>query len=394
MARRFGHTWWGQAWIDAIENRASLDPNRLPRGRTYARHGHVVSLETEPGFIRASVSGSQRTPYKVDVRFRVFTDNEWDRLAEVIVAKAERTAALLDGELDPNLVEDAAAAGIDLLPSAGELQPHCSCPDWADPCKHAAAVCYLVADELDADAFALLRLRGRDRDRVLAAVRRLRAGAGGGAQPSSRLDPRPGPDEGIRAGEAWARRLRPLPLVPTPKRRAGGVASYPIDPPPGSGFTATGLDALTADAVARAWAALADGASLGLDLPPDQDVVRRAATALGTDRFNTVADQVGAKPRALARRAVAWQVGGKPGLDVIAEDKWRADPLVLSAARDALIEAGADPSSIAIDGNRIQLTGCQLRLSRHGRWWRFVKRSSAWELDAGPSTDPDELLPD
>ena len=71
----------------------------------------------------------------------------------------------------------AAAAGVDLLPGAGELQPRCSCPDWADPCKHAAAVCYLVADQLDADPFALFLLRGRDREQVMAGVRHQRAGA-------------------------------------------------------------------------------------------------------------------------------------------------------------------------------------------------------------------------
>src|ERR1700736_2703390 len=176
--RTFGGTWWGKAWLDALENRARLDPNRLPRGRTYARTGRVQSVVLEQGQITASVRGSRVLPYAVRVRIRTFSGEEWDRLLAAIAAKAGHAAALLDGELEPGIVSDARAVGIELLPAAGELQPRCSCPDWADPCKHSAAVCYLVADELDEDPFALLELRGRRRDEVLAALRRLRSGSG------------------------------------------------------------------------------------------------------------------------------------------------------------------------------------------------------------------------
>ena len=222
MARRFGHTWWGRAWIDALEHRASLDPNRLPRGRTYARHGHVLSVQTEPGAIRARVQGSRRQPYRVDVRFRPLTDDEWERVVDVIVARAARAAALLDGELDPDLVADAAAAGADLLPHAGELQPRCSCPDWADPCKHAAAVCYLVADELDADPFALLLLRGRSREQVMAAVRGRRARRvrrlPGGADASPAEPPTGGCGPARRGRARW----EPFPTSPSPGICRGG----------------------------------------------------------------------------------------------------------------------------------------------------------------------------
>ncbi|MDQ6716518.1 MAG: SWIM zinc finger family protein, partial [Actinomycetota bacterium] len=175
-ARRvFGQTWWGKAWVDALEQRARLDPNRLPRGRAYARRGSVGPLAVQPGEIRASVRGSRVTPYIVQVRVRVFEDKEWERLLDAIAAKAAHTAALLDGELPPDVVADAAEVGVDLLPVAGEVGPRCSCPDWADPCKHAAAVVYLVADMLDEDPFSLLLLRGRTRDEVLAALRQRRS---------------------------------------------------------------------------------------------------------------------------------------------------------------------------------------------------------------------------
>ncbi|MDQ6838144.1 MAG: SWIM zinc finger family protein, partial [Actinomycetota bacterium] len=169
--RSFGTSWWGRAWVDALEGRARLDPNRLPRGRTYARQGTVGELRLAAGAITADVQGSRDWPYQVRVRVRVFDNNEWDRVLDSLAAEIGHLAALLDGELPPRVAADVRTAGLDLLPGPGELQPRCSCPDWADPCKHAAAVCYLVADALDEDPFGLLALRGRDRKEVLAGLR-------------------------------------------------------------------------------------------------------------------------------------------------------------------------------------------------------------------------------
>src|SRR5712691_6590489 len=171
-----GQTWWGRAWVDALEQRARLDPNRLPRGRDYAREGAVGELVLAPGEVRAHVQGRRMTPYEVRVRVRRFADVEWDQVLEAISAQLGHAAAMLDGELPPEVAADVAAAGLDLLPGAGEVGPRCTCPDDADPCKHSAAVCYLVADALDADPFAVLLLRGRTRGEVLAGLRARRRG--------------------------------------------------------------------------------------------------------------------------------------------------------------------------------------------------------------------------
>jgi hypothetical protein len=404
MARQFGATWWGRAWIDALENRASLDPNRLPRGRTYARHGHVADLECQPGTIRADVSGSRRRPYRVEIRFRTFGDDEWDRLLTAFVDRAERTAALLDGELHPDLVEVASEAGIGLLPHAGELQPRCSCPDWADPCKHSAAVCYLVADELDHDPFALLLLRGRTREQVLAGVRRHRSGRGNGAGSGAAggaagSDPEPGQRAGgrtQRATEAWRRPLGSMPTVPPARPRPGRPPALPVEAPADAPFTPEGITALARDAAERAWLALTGEPALHLDLAADDDVARRAARLLQPDpttagQLPQLAARTGSTPRALARRAIAWRVAGPAGLAVLDEAAWTPEPLLMAAARQTLIDGGAAPVSITVTKNRLTMGSTQFRLCRRRFWWRFVKQGGAWELAAGPTTELDEL---
>ena len=107
-----GHTWWGRAWVDALEQRARLDPNRLPRGRDYARSGSVGELVLAPGEIRAQVQGRKSVPYEVRIRVRRLADDEWDQVLEAISAQLGHAAAMLDGELPPEVAADVAAAGL------------------------------------------------------------------------------------------------------------------------------------------------------------------------------------------------------------------------------------------------------------------------------------------
>ena len=237
VGAEFGRTWWGAAWVEALEQRARLDPNRLPRGRDYARSGAVGDLTLAPGEARAQVQGRKTRSYEVRIRVRRFTDEEWDRVLTAISARLAHAAALLDGELPPQIAEDAASAGLDLLPGGGEIGPRCSCPDDADPCKHSAAACYLVADALDADPFVLLLLRGRTRDQVLAGVRARRRGVPGsaGSGAAARVSARSGraADDGVdarRAFEAPAPGAE-IPAPPLPPARPGQPVALPVDPP-------------------------------------------------------------------------------------------------------------------------------------------------------------------
>ena len=226
----FGRTWWGRAWLEALEQRARLDPDRLPRGRDYARSGTVGDLSVLPGEARAQVQGRKTQPYQVRIRVRRFTDDEWDRVLQAISAQLGHAAALLDGELPPEIADDVASTGLDLLPAGGELGPRCSCPDDADPCKHSAAACYLLTDALDADPFTLFLLRGRTRDQVLAGIRARRRGTASGqaSAPQAGAAGHAGAetpssagwstaDEGVDARTAFA--------APTPRRRSPPYAA-------------------------------------------------------------------------------------------------------------------------------------------------------------------------
>jgi hypothetical protein len=380
--RAFGATWWGRAWVEALETRARLDPNRLPRGRGYARSGAVLEMEPSPGKVRASVQGSRRRPYDVVVRVRQFDDAEWDRVLDAVVAEVGRAAALLDGELVPEVLDDVARAGLDLLPGPGELGPRCSCPDAADPCKHAAAVCYLVADLLDADAFVLLLLRGRDRDQVLAGLRARRGGSGSGEPAAAPVDP------GMLARDVFASEARPpLPRPPLPPRRPGRPATLAVDPPAGCGVTVPDLLALAQDAANRAWELSTGAGDGGLALTEDEDLARRAAAALGSPAFDHLARRAGRSPRDLARQALAWRAGGAAGLAVL-DELWPAPAEELADGQAALAAGG--PARVR--ANTVTRGPVQLRLGRDGQWYRLDKVRGAWELRRPPSVRPEDLL--
>jgi len=410
----FGGTWWGRAWLEALEQRARLDPDRLPRGRDYARSGAVGELTLAPGEARARVQGRKTEPYQVRIRVRRFTDEEWDRVLAAISARLGHAAALLDGELPPEIAADAASAGLDLLPGGGELGPRCSCPDDADPCKHSAAACYLLTDVLDTDPFALFLLRGRTRDQVLAGIRARRRGAAPGraVSPGAAADDhagagapsaasQPAADEGVDARAAFGapEYAAPIPDLPLPPRRPGAPAALPVDPPPWRSGLREDLVELAADAASRAWEmamGLSPDAGLGLD--PGADLARRAARALGTPAFAALAARSSVGERDLARQALAWRQGGPAGLDSLRSewDPAEGDPdaaTLLAAARDAL-RAKTGAARAAIRGNQVTAGRLQLRLGRDLRWYPYARSDDDWEPSGAPEADPARALED
>jgi len=410
-----GHTWWGQAWVDALEQRARLDPNRLPRGRDYAREGAVGELVLAPGEARAQVQGRRVSPYDVRVRVRRFTDDEWDQVLDAISAQLGRAAAMLDGDLPPEVAGDVAAAGLDLLPGAGEVGPRCTCPDDADPCKHSAAVCYLVADALDADPFTVLLLRGRTRGEVLAGLRARRRGlaatqaaasgqgdardvarapaggaAGGVLDGASHAVADPGVD--ARAALLSGAAPGPVPVPPLPAARPGHPAALPMDPPAWRAGLRDDLLSLAADAARRAWE-LAVGltSDAGLSLGADRDLARRAENAIGTPAFAALAANSGISGQDLTRQALAWRYGAASGLEVL-RDEWdpgaeAADAAeLMKAARTALRDAAGAPAEVTL--NRVTAGRLQLRLGRDLLWYPYASSAGEWEPAGPPQPDP------
>jgi len=395
MNAEFGRTWWGRAWVEALEQRARLDPNRLPRGREYARSGAVGSLTLAPGEARAQVQGRKTEPYQVRIRVRRFTDEEWDRVLTAISGRLGHAAALLDGELPPEIAEDAASAGLDLLPGGGEIGPRCDCPDDADPCKHSAAACYLVSDALDADPFVLLLLRGRTRDQVLAGVRARRRGvpepADAAAHPETAVWRVPD-DPGVDARATFAAPVprTEIPAPPLPPARPGQPAALPVDPPAWRAGLGADLQELAADAVSRAWElAMGLAADAGLGLGPDADLARRAARVFGAPEFRPLPSRSGVGARELARQALAWRHGGPAGLELLQAEWDPADPEatdLIKAARTVLRAKTQSPDSV--ERNRVTAGRLQLRLGRDLRWYPYARSDGDWEPGGPPEADP------
>jgi uncharacterized Zn finger protein len=136
----------------------------------------VIDIHVRPGWVRSRVQGSRRTPYKVSIELRPLTDRQWDRVFDALAGQAIFAAQLLNGEMPADVETVFAAVDVPLFPtSRGDLETDCSCPDWANPCKHIAAVYYLLGERFDEDPFLLFELRGRGEEAVAAALRERRA---------------------------------------------------------------------------------------------------------------------------------------------------------------------------------------------------------------------------
>ncbi|WNM31194.1 SWIM zinc finger family protein [Streptomyces sp. Li-HN-5-11] len=378
----FADTWWGNAWISALEEGA-LDAARLARGRGYAQAGHVDAITVTPGLVLAYVQGSRPRPYRVQVRLRTLHDADWDRFLDAAAERPGHIAALLDKEMPQSLAD----CGVPLLPGPGDLEPYCSCPDRGHPCKHAAALCYQTARLLDADPFVLLLLRGRGERELLDALSRLSATRAARAA----QDREPEQVPGVRAGDALApRRLPPLPAPLPPPPHPGQPPVYPAAP---GGPDPFALDQLATDAAARAHALLTTGRDPVGGLTLWQDAVRLAAarpgsglTAATRSLYASLASAAGRTPAELARAVAAWRQGGPAGLAVL-EEPWDPPAGRFDRARPLLLAADLP----AFRPRRNRLTHphgqVQLRLGRDGLWYAY--ESEAGREDWWPRGTPD-----
>lgn len=165
----FGTNWWARRWIEVLES--FKIGGRLDRGKLYARKGQVVNIEINEGKVDASVQGTRKEPYLVRITVKTISENEWLKLSKSALARPIVAAKLLAGEMPENIEELFQHSGASLFPAkANDLTTSCSCPDWSNPCKHIAAVYYLLGEEFDRDPFLIFRLRGMSKERLVELV--------------------------------------------------------------------------------------------------------------------------------------------------------------------------------------------------------------------------------
>lgn len=178
--RDLAATFWGQAWADNLARYADF-ANRLERGRAYLRNGSVLDLAIHPGRVEAHVAGTEL--YRVTIGIAPLARARWARVVKRCTGRIGSLVGLLRGELSADVLAVLTDAREGLFPEPRELRFDCSCPDWADVCKHVAAVLYGVAILLDTRPELFFVLRRVDQAELIgsattAAVQRRRPAAG------------------------------------------------------------------------------------------------------------------------------------------------------------------------------------------------------------------------
>ncbi|MFE8922923.1 SWIM zinc finger family protein [Streptomyces rochei] len=391
--RGFARSWWGRAWLKALED-AAMDAAQVKTGRRLARAGAVGAVSVRPGRITAVVRDRDGTTHRADVLLERLSDAQWDRFLDLAIERSGHVAALLDHDMPPHLVEDAASAGIDLLPGLGDLEPECDCGAW-DHCGHTAALCYQVAGLLDQDPFVLLLMRGRAESAVLDALQ-----SHGGAR-AEEVVPHP---DGVDAAEAYAvgDLLPPLPAPPGLREEPGTPLSLDTGTAPPPDVDPAALGFLAHRAAAEAHRLLAEALREGHDrqavaAEPDasQDAVRLAAADPEPDVLRRLAEGSGRTPESLAAAVRAWRLGGPAALSVL-EEEWTVEGDALARARAALESAWDEDErpSLRARANHWTVVGAphQLRLDRDGRWWPYREEHGSWVPAGGAAQDPATAL--
>jgi uncharacterized Zn finger protein len=165
--RAIAKSFWGKSWCANLERYSDYE-NRLPRGRTYVRNGSVVDLQIAKSKVLAMVSGSDL--YNVTITVAPVTATRWKGICRDCAGTIDSLVELLQGRLSKGVMDRVCREGDGLFPAPKEIKLSCSCPDWADMCKHVAAALYGVGARLDEKPALLFALRGVDENQLLANV--------------------------------------------------------------------------------------------------------------------------------------------------------------------------------------------------------------------------------
>jgi uncharacterized Zn finger protein len=192
QARRgtFGASWWARRWISVLES--FQIGARLQRGKSYARSGQALAIDIDKGIVCARVQGSRPRPYDVTIKMKALNDAQWKKLEKALSKKPIYAAKLIAGEMPQDIEEVFKQAGVPLFPAMSrDLETDCSCPDWSNPCKHIAAVYYLLGEEFDRDPFLIFKLRGCTREEFIGGMKIPAVPAGAASEPALQGEPLP-----------------------------------------------------------------------------------------------------------------------------------------------------------------------------------------------------------
>lgn len=159
----FGDSWWAKRWNQTLGEYNMGE--RLGRGRSYARNGRIKSINIQKGLVTAVVYGSSK--YKVRISIDMIPTQTWEIITKKIFSTPVIAAKLLAGEMHEDMEEIFTKSGVRLFPKLNNIETDCTCPDWANPCKHIAAVYLILGEEFDRDPFLLFKMRGMEREEML-----------------------------------------------------------------------------------------------------------------------------------------------------------------------------------------------------------------------------------
>ena len=231
---QFSRTWWGQRFLAALEQFS--DPARLGRGRSYATGGRILEHTVTNGRVTARVRGSinpyfgvyKEPIYRTTIQFIPISEADWTMAVARLVSRADLVTRLLLNEMPDTIEETFGGLGLHLLPhSARDFITDCSCPDWANPCKHIAGVFYLLASSLDRDPFLLFELRGLSRSDL----RALLSGSPLGQALATSLVPQDVPLEPV---DSYFTRPDREPVGADLPHKEFWTGAKPVSPPPTS----------------------------------------------------------------------------------------------------------------------------------------------------------------
>jgi uncharacterized Zn finger protein len=164
-----GSKWWSKKWISVLKSYGW--DNRLPRGARYARSGQVIKIDIDKGEVDAYVQGSRSKPYHIKINFPLISEKQWVNIFRILNGHREIVGNLLNGNVPSEFEELLEENNLSLfLENARELDMSCTCPDYAIPCKHIAAVFYILAENFDSDPFLILLLRGKNKQEIISAL--------------------------------------------------------------------------------------------------------------------------------------------------------------------------------------------------------------------------------